>query len=469
MLRLFLPPNATPERQYIADVVFKQFLGLDIEICQHESHEVVVTDGGKRRLILDDSFFKDLDEPPFQANKLPSLPLTRWDVASSGLVVTLVSPQLPVLFGTRLTNGNFLESHGKELRLGIDVLGSSFFMLTRYEESASLHRDRYDRFPASESIAFKEGFLERPIVNEYVEILWQCLYRLWSGLVRRQRSFRLILSHDVDQPFLLRKRSLLQVASTMLGDGLKRASPIQALKRPAQWMATHCFGPQRDPAYTFNYIMDISEAHGSRSAFYFIPSLSAGPPDYRYGIHDPDISRLMSDIHVRGHEIGYHASINTYRDRNLIQKEMNLLRDACKNVAVRQDSFGSRQHYLRIQVPVTLRYLAEVGVAYDTSLGYADHAGFRCGTCWEYEFYDLENRKRLGIVERPLIVMECSVIDDQYMGLGHGQAALEIILRLARLCRAFSGDFTMLWHNTRLIAAESRNLYEQSVKGVLAA
>src|SRR5215813_3019169 len=264
MLRLLVPPNSGPERQYIADVLFKHFLGLEIEVCTHQSREVVITDGSKRRLVLDDSFFGKIDEPWVRANELPSRPLRRWLVGSSDLEVTLVRPELPVIFGNFLSNGGFLECHGKELRLGLDILGSCFFMLTRYEEIVSSERDQYDRFPASASIAFKEGFLDRPIVNEYVEILWECLQRLWGGLVRRQRSFRVILSHDVDQPFLLRKRSAFQVVKTMVGDGLKRGRPIQALKRPAQWMAAQCFGPQHDPAYTFDYIMNFSEAHGLR-------------------------------------------------------------------------------------------------------------------------------------------------------------------------------------------------------------
>ena len=169
----------------------------------------------------------------------------------------------------------------------------------------------------------------------------------------------------------------------------------------------------------------------------------------------------MSDINARGHEIGYHASIDTYQNRDLIQQEMNLLRGACNNVGVGQASYGSRQHYLRIKVPVTLRHLASAAVAYDTSLGYADHAGFRCGTCWEYEFFDVEKRERIGILERPLIVMECSVIDEQYMGLGHGQTALETMLGLARLCRTFSGDFTLLWHNSLLTSQEEIQLYKE--------
>jgi hypothetical protein len=413
--------------------------------------------------VLDDSFFSGLDGALPREDKMPSLPLRRWVVSESHLEVALAGPDLPVLFGKPLSNGSFIQVAERKIHLGLDVLGSAFFMLSRYEELVSPERDKYDRFPASASIAYKARFLERPIVNEYVEILWQCLSQLWSGLERRKRHFRVLLSHDVDQPFFLLKENLFQVARTMAGDVSQRKSPMAAIKRPVQWVACRLLGPAYDPAYTFSYIMELAEKHQLRSAFYFIPSLSAGPPDYRYGIHDLHIRNLMSDIHARGHEIGYHASFETYQDGALIQKEVALLRDACDRIGLPQTAYGDRQHYLRIKVPVTLRHLAEAGVAYDTSLGYADHAGFRCGTCWEYPFYDLEKRKVLAITERPLVLMECSVTDDDYMGLGNGEEALEAMLRLAAACRSFSGDFTVLWHNTRLVSPEQRRLFETLV------
>ena len=461
MLRLLIPANARPERLYTAEVIFKHFLGLDLEISPHERSEVVVTDGGTRHLVLDDCFFGDLDGALLRQDKIPPLPLKKWRAAECGLAANLASPDLPVLFGKPLEDGSFIAIQEREIRLGLDVLGSAFFMLSRYEELVSSERDKYDRFPASASVAYKAGFLDRPIVNEYVEILWHCLKHLWSGLQRRPHAFRIRLSHDVDQPFLLLKNSLPQVARTMAGEAFRRKNPVGAMKRPVQWAASRLFGPEFDPVYTFNRIMDLGEHHGLHSAFYFIPSVSAGPPDYRYGIGEPGIRRLMSDIAARGHEIGYHASLETYQDAELIQKELGLLQDACGKIGVRQPLNGSRQHYLRVRVPLTLRNLASAGLAYDTTLGFADHAGFRCGTCWEYPFYDLEERRTLTILERPLIVMECSVMDKQYMGMGAGKETLEYMLRLAGHCRRMEGDFTLLWHNTRLVSPRERWVFEE--------
>ncbi len=463
MLKLFTPGNSFAERRYIGDLVFNRFLGLDVEICQHSSAEVVLMNEGTGRLVIDDSFFRGLEAPLPRSDKVPKLPLASWVVAESGLTPTLSKPELPVLFGNPLCNGSFLACRGNDVQLGIDVLVSAFFMLSRYEELVSNERDQYSRFPASASIAYKSGFLDRPIINEYLEVLWACLGRVWSGLSRRERSFRVRLTHDVDHPFDLRDKSLVQMVRRSAGDIVRQRPLLVTLAGLCQWRRARSLGASHDPAYTFAYIMELAERHGLTSSFYFIPSRSAGPPDYRYGVFDPDLQALFSAIHQRGHEIGYHASIDTFLDPDLMQSEVSLLRAACLKAGAGQPEFGSRQHYLRIQVPTTLKHLAAAGLRYDSSLGFADHAGFRCGTCWEYPFYDIQARTALPIVERPLIVMECSVIDPKYMGMGTGPEALNFMLRLANECRRFKGDFTLLWHNNRLMAANERCLFEELI------
>ena len=68
--------------------------------------------------------------------------------------------------------------------LDLDVFGVPFFTLTRYEEvaDAGARKDRYGRFPATASLAHRAGFLDRPIADEYAEVLGAALRRVWPGL-----------------------------------------------------------------------------------------------------------------------------------------------------------------------------------------------------------------------------------------------------------------------------------------------
>jgi hypothetical protein len=119
---------------------------------------------------------------------------------------------------------------------------------------------------------------------------------------------------------------------------------------------------------------------------------------------------------------------------------------------------------LRWQVPITWCNWAEAGLNYDSTLSYADHAGFRCGVCCEFPVYDLEQRNPLALIERPLIIMEGSVLGEQYMNLS-GQEALGYMLILKERCQQFKGDFTLLWHNSSFTELGQWEMYREVVTG----
>ena len=131
---------------------------------------------------------------------------------------------------------------------------------------------------------------------------------------------------------------------------------------------------------------------------------------------------------------------------------------------IKQDSFGGRMHYLRWHTPNTLRMWGDSNASYDSTLGYADEPGFRCGTCHDYPAFDALKQEEIDIIIRPLIAMEISVISAQYLDLGTGQVALDKFLSLKNECRKVNGNFTLLWHNSRLPDIATKNLYESILK-----
>lgn len=121
-------------------------------------------------------------------------------------------------------------------------------------------------------------------------------------------------------------------------------------------------------------------------------------------------------------------------------------------------------HYLRWEQPTTLRAWAEASMNYDSTLGYADRPGFRCGTCHEYSAFDPVMQQTLSLRIRPLIVMECSVFDDAYAGLGVTEEALVLINTLKQRCIDAGGVFALLWHNSYLRSHELENIYSRSLE-----
>jgi hypothetical protein len=214
------------------------------------------------------------------------------------------------------------------------------------------------------------------------------------------------------------------------------------------------------PANTFDWIMDVYEQHGLKSAFYFICGRTDASKDADYELEHPAIRELMRRIHARGHEIGLHPSYNSYQSPPTVLNEATRLRRFAHEEVIDQVEWGGRMHYLRWEHPTTLQAWDQAGMTYDITLSYADRYGCRCGTCFRYPAFDPVADQALNLRIRPLIAMECTVIAKRYMNLGTGEAALAKFTQLRQVCRAVEGCFTILWHNTQLESTDQRRLYE---------
>jgi hypothetical protein len=274
-----------------------------------------------------------------------------------------------------------------------------------------------------------------------------------------------MLFTDVDNPYQYVFSGLPLLARDLMGDLFKRRKPQQGQFRIRTWSHVKQSNLAADPFNTFDWLMDISEKHGLTSAFYFITDHTNSQRDGNYSIRHPFIRQLLRQIHQRDHEIGLHPSFNTYRDSVQTQKEFYILRQICAEEGIQQSIWGGRQHFLRWHNPTTWQNWASAGLTYDSTLSFADRAGFRCGTCYEFPAFDLATRQPLKLIERPLTVMEFTVLDQRYMGLGQNmKEAYDYIRRLKDTCRQFEGDFTLLWHNHRFASPVERELYEQVLK-----
>lgn len=385
-----------------------------------------------------------------------NLPCTHWDATTEGFQSALESP-LPAPGAASLPTP-LITPTDQGMHVAYDILGLTYWMLSRQEEVGRTDLDEHGRFPATSSHAYKHGYLERPVVDEWLHILGQVIQRTWPGIVLKQHSFSTKVSHDVDEPSRYGFRSMPALVRAIAGDVIKRRDFKSARLAPWVRMNTRTHLHCADPANTFDWIMDASEKHGLQSAFYFICGHTHSN-DADYQPEHPAIRHLIRRIHQRSHAIGLHPSYGTYQNPLLIRQEADRLRKICAEEGIEQNEWGGRMHYLRWENPTTMRGWADAGMTYDSTLSYADHSGFRCGTCFEYPAFDPVAKESLSLRVRPLIAMECTVMASRYMGLGTGEAALSKFIELKNICRAVGGCFTLLWHNTQFETEPERQIY----------
>lgn len=376
------------------------------------------------------------------SSSMPQLPLRCWD-------------GLPVIY---VGNGN-IESlvvrNGDLIETNIDIIASSFFMLSRYEEILIDERDQHSRFPATASVAYKEDFLIRPIVNEYIDLLWKWIdslnlgfkpKSLWNG-----KDFAVLLTHDVD---MVRKYRWCHPPLRWIANPVLRHGQIaKSLSYFWDWIASS-LRIRSDPYWTFKYITGLEHKYDLASSFYFITGESSKPRN-GYSIDSSRIVKLMKELEDAGHEIGLHGSLSSYTDYKMLANEKARL-----SHFISGREYGGRQHNLCWKTPDTWRIWDEAGMLYDTTLGYADHEGFRCGFCLPFKPFDVLDNRVLDIWELPLTVMETTL--RVYRGLSSEEAYKPLSSLLDTVGR-HHGLFVMLWHNSHLCESEFpgwRHLYE---------
>lgn len=368
--------------------------------------------------------------------------------------------------GLKSISGPLIEQDAAGFKIHYDLLGFVYWMLARCEELSPEHLDEHGRFPASQSHSAKYGYLHRPLVDEWLALLGEVITRQWPGLKLKAHAFSMQVSHDVDEPSRYAFRSLKGLVRAAGGDLLKRGDFLAALRAPlVKWGSRTSISP-RDPSNTFDWLMTESERHGLISAFYFICGRTEPAKDGDYEIEHPAIRALLRAIHQRGHEIGLHPSYNTFLSEDGVTQEATRLKQVCHEEGIELDIVGGRMHYLRWRNPSTLNAWEKAGMSYDSTLGYAELPGFRCGTCHEYPAFDPIAQKMLKLRIRPLILMDVTLISPSYMGLEPNEDARVIVEKLKSACRAVGGTFTLLWHNSNFLRVEERTFYSSILERV---
>jgi hypothetical protein len=354
-------------------------------------------------------------------------------------------PSLPLksIEGVPLLFGNpTIERKGEQLIIYADIFASTYFLVTRYEEMVRRDvRDEHGRFPGKQSLPYRAGFIDWPIVDEYANLLRKWLRIVNVTVPDNNRKFSVLLTHDVDT-FRKYRNPLRTAASAALGHRPWRDVP----ENIAVWL-----GLKRDPFDTFDEMLQLDAsllARGNNVGTHVVYFFMAGGKrqfDGMYDIHSRRARKLIRKIRDSGAIIGLHSSYDAGLHPELIDQEKTTLGNIC-GLPVHYN----RHHYLSWREIEDGRALSKAGITHDSSLGYADVAGFRLGVCRPIPLFDPVNMEPLRIQEHPLIVMDCTLSNSNYMNLRE-EEAFNYCVRLISQTYKHNGEFVMLWHNTMFV------------------
>jgi hypothetical protein len=349
---------------------------------------------------------------------------------------------------------------------GFDLVTSSLFTLARAEEVAPGPRDGHGRFVAKASVAFRDGFLDRPIVDEYGLAFAQAIESLVPGWKPTRGPLAVKLSHDIDdldvmfsgRPEHIGFCPKQLVRAAWMGTPLSFRSAIQETTKKHEPLSTikslagSATRTRPNARELVRELCRLSTEFQLDSAFYWKAS-PLTPFDSGYDPCSKSTKLLIQQVADQGFENGVHPGYYTFQDVNELRREV-----ACLREATGREVLGGRQHYLRWS-PETWKHWEQCGLAYDSSLTFVDVCGFRAGTCVPYKPWLLDENREAGLLEIPLIIMEMTLTE--CMRETRPEVLLEIIESYMNKCRTVGGVFTFLYHNASLQDAMLKTLYER--------
>jgi hypothetical protein len=247
----------------------------------------------------------------------------------------------------------------------------------------------------------------------------------------------LVLSHDID---LVRNfRSVRSGVRLAAGELLKKGAPRRAAVAALRVLQDLRDSGQGTPYANISRLAAISLERGLRGTFNFMAAVPS-ELDGDYMLCQSNIVAAARHLAAHGFTIGFHPGYGTYKDVSRLVEEASRF----------EDVFGvrptvGRQHYLRFAAPTTWRHWEEAGLRVDSTVGFADRVGFRCGTCHPYYPFDLAENRRLEVLEVPLIVMDVTLRGYERLTTTE---AVSRVTQFAQTCRRVEGDLTLLWHNS---------------------
>ncbi|HMH34840.1 MAG TPA: hypothetical protein VK543_17510, partial [Puia sp.] len=357
---LLYTQNNTPRLQYIVDFVNKE--------------------------LFDEPILITSDKAVFVSYDLPKLNYSKEEFSAGEFFIKCT----PLLFETGIrpqaiecfelnyykafyqTNGDF----------PFDIFAASFYLLSRYEEYLPHEKDQYGRYAYSNSLAFRENFLQLPLINIWLNDFKRALLDKFPDLTFHRSYFKFIPTYDID------------IAYSYLNKGWKRnAGGLLRSIAKGQWSMVNdrlkvLLNGKKDPFDSYEWLDSLHLYCRMRAYYFFLVAKEQKAFDKNISPSKQNLKNLIR-YHASGYTLGVHPSWQSGDDESLLREEIEWLEELIdRKVAY------SRQHYIRLSLPETYRRLLNAGIEKDFSMGYGSTNGFRASVAASFFWYDLEQEKQ---------------------------------------------------------------------------
>jgi hypothetical protein len=341
----------------------------------------------------------------------------------------------------------FFSSPRRTSLLPFDIFSVVFYLISRYEEYLPFEKDRFGRFPATQSLAYQSGFLQKPLADILILKLAEKLQSVFPDFRYQKSKFQHIATYDIDNAYAYKYKGFIRSAGGLCKQLLK--GNFKELKNRIAVL----LNIKPDPHDVYAHLQQLQQQFDF-PVYYFILFAEKGVNDHGLSPKNKHFRSLIQKLQQSG-VVGIHPSFASASDVDKLRNEITAL-----SSVVGENITCSRSHFLMLRFPETYQSIIQNGITNDFTLGYADQLGFRASTCKPFPFFDLSTNRKTTLTLHPFTYMDATL--KRYLSLSP-EESLPLICSLIDNVKLVGGDCISLWHNETFAKHPWKRLYQDSL------
>ena len=312
--------------------------------------------------------------------------------------------------------------------LPFDIFAAAFYLLSRYEEYLPHVKDDFGRFPALESLAYKESFLNSPVVDIWIQKFKDLLISRFPEISFNKRKYKSTSVISVSHVFNFQNKGFLRsVTGTLLDLGQLKFSRVSDRIKVQLRL-------KKDPYNVFDDLILLVKRHKINLNFMFqLSNFNAYDRNINYNrLNYREIIKYVADYSIVGLRLGYFAISDVEALKVEKKRFENIIHGPLQNVINTKYNLLIPEHY---------GFLNELEVPNDYSMGYPETIGFRAGTSLPFLFYDINLEITTPLKVHPY------VFHSQATRIYDTEELQKIILKIMKDLKRVKGNMLTIFKN----------------------
>ena len=323
-----------------------------------------------------------------------------------------------------------------------DIFAASFYLLSRYEEYLPHVKDGQGRYPATESLAFQNKFLELPIVDMWAYKLKVVLQDSFSEMKFPNKQLILHNVISVQRPFAYTQKGFFRSFLCYFQDFIKGKFKNNFFRTQV------LLGVRKDPYDTFTWIVNIAKRSTSKMTAFFLLGENEEYQD-SLNTHRKAFQLLVKYV-ADYKEVGLLYSASSITKFATLQEEVKRMEST-----INRNLLSAKQSNYFVNLPENYRNLIELEIEKDFTMAYYDTPGFRAGTCTPFLFYDLDYEIKTPLVLHPIALASTA--------LQHEKAEVieAKVQELLQKVRRVNGIFSVVLSNENFMSGKENTVWRK--------